>query len=307
MWRQHDRKMAGADRRQKIFTPSTRKYVSFYRGKMPTLSRAFTPRGPPRSFADIGASPGGMCEYLVRDLDWHGHAFSLSEADGGFGMAFAHKKLVYTDADLSAEGAWRLLLREVPSAFFVNAGIVVDRGQKKAQGGGDTDEEGFEGWARTVRSLEFGIILRNELLFALRALCEGGHLYFAYQLGIYSMLFKLLLALRPAFGSVRVTSTFAAHRTPIYVFLGEYAGAESSVALEALSFLEALPTTGADAFAPWHVSSWDASVTALHAELADDLHEVWRTQERHLRQQREQAERMYRARDGAGPPEAPRM
>ena len=71
---------------------------------------------------------------------------------------------------------------------------------------------------------------------------EGGHLYFAYQLGIYSMLFRLLLALRPAFGRVRVTPTFAAHRTPLYVFLGEYSGAESPAAVAALTFLEALPT-----------------------------------------------------------------
>lgn len=94
-------------------------------------------------------------------------------------MSFAHRDLGYTDADLAADGSWRHLLRAQPSAFFVNAGIVVDRGQKKAAGSSETDEEGFDGWARTVRSLEFGSILRNELLYALRALSRGGHLYFA--------------------------------------------------------------------------------------------------------------------------------
>ena len=113
------------------------------------------------------------------------------------------------------------------------------------------------------------------------------------------MLFKVLLALRPAFGSVRVTTTFAAHRTPIYVFLGGYAGSDSPEALEALGFLEELPTVGADqggaadAFAAWHVSAWDDRVTALHRELAEDLHGVWRTQERYLRQQRVEAERDF--------------
>jgi len=175
---------------------------------------------------------------------------------------------------------------------------VVDRGQKKAHGAAEVDEEGHEGWARSVRSLEFGAILRNELLFALRALKPGGHLYFAYQLGIYSMLFRLLLALRPAFGRVRVTPTFAAHRTPLYVFLGEYSGAESPAAVAALTFLEALPTAGAGAYVAWHLSAWDGAARALHAELSPDLHAVWRTQEGYLREQRLTAERQFGA-DGA--------
>ena len=68
----------------------------------------------------------------------------------------------------------------------LRVGIVVDRGQKKAHGAAEAgearresvlrvsvlrggacvsqvDEEGHEGWARSVRSLEFGAILRNEL------------------------------------------------------------------------------------------------------------------------------------------------
>lgn len=107
------------------------------------------------------------------------------------------------------------------------------------------------------------------------------------------MLYKVLLALRPAFGYARVTTTFASHRTPIYVFLGDYSGSEHPAAIAAIEWLEALPTAGEHAYAQWHVCEWDARVKALHAELADDLHAVWRTQERYLRQQREEAERLY--------------
>ncbi|EOD41547.1 hypothetical protein EMIHUDRAFT_431697 [Emiliania huxleyi CCMP1516] len=106
MWKRRDELMSKANRRTEVFTPSTKKYVRFYREWMPALAPVFAGRaGANRSFADIGASPGGMCEYLVGDLGWRGHAFSLSQADGGFGMTFSHVRLGYSDADLSADGS----------------------------------------------------------------------------------------------------------------------------------------------------------------------------------------------------------
>jgi hypothetical protein len=48
---------------------------------------------------------------------------------------------------------------------------------------------------------------------------------------------RLLLAIRPAFASVRVTPTFAVGRTPMYVWLGEYMGLETAAAATAVRFL----------------------------------------------------------------------
>ena len=73
--------------------------------------------------------------------------------------------------------------------------------------------------------MPFVWIIRNELLFGLHALSEGGSLYVAYQLGQYALLFKLLQALRPCFtGDLRATTTFAPGRTPLYIFLAGYKG-----------------------------------------------------------------------------------
>ena len=64
----------------------------------------------------------------------------------------------------------------------------------------------------TGAPLEFGIILRNELLFA-RALRKGGHLYFAYQANhdALQLPFALRLPLIRA-----VTSTFALARLRLW-------------------------------------------------------------------------------------------
>jgi len=106
-WKQRDELFRGkVDRTQhRGLVPFTAKYVRFYREWMPRLSpelfgqpcAAGAPRRP--LFVDIGAAPGGMCEYLVGDLGWRGHAFSLAPMDEGFGMQFSHPDLGFTDAD----------------------------------------------------------------------------------------------------------------------------------------------------------------------------------------------------------------
>jgi hypothetical protein len=157
------------DRSKKQSTPSTRKYVDFYRqwlprlspifGAQPTASREDETRIAPdgmrytkcefvdffggldewraaaarRRFADVGAAPGGMSETLVKVYGWHGHAFSLAVREEGFGMSFRHPWLTYDDANLAEDSSWRDMLRVAPPAScdFINLGIVVDRGQQK--------------------------------------------------------------------------------------------------------------------------------------------------------------------------------
>ena len=141
-WRERDKQFAGnVDRtRNKGMVPSTTKYVRFYREWMPKLSQPLFGRGnedaAERRFADIGSSPGGMCEYLVGDLGWSGAAFSLAPEAAGFGMSFTHSRLAYRDADFAQPDAWMAQLDLCPagSCDFVNAGIVVDRGQKAIAG-----------------------------------------------------------------------------------------------------------------------------------------------------------------------------
>eukprot|EP00966_Prymnesium_polylepis_P306629 7085714-Prymnesium_polylepis.1 len=149
MWREKDRQFAGQVHRKDAQkkqagnrVPSTTKYVRFYRQWMPELQPALFCRrsGSPMggddpsapTFCDMGSSPGGMCEYLVGDLGFRGHAFSLACDEEGFGMAFAHRDLLYKDNDTAADGAWRAMLASVGGGTcdFVNCGIVVDRGQK---------------------------------------------------------------------------------------------------------------------------------------------------------------------------------
>jgi hypothetical protein len=100
---------------------------------------------------------------------------------------------------------------------------------------------------------------------------------------------------------MRLTPTFAAHRTPVYIFLGEYAGLESEAGAAALAFFHETPTTGATALNAWHVSEWSERVTALHEELVDDLHGVWATQTAHLRETRLRAEQEYGVDSQEGP------
>jgi hypothetical protein len=206
----------------------------------------------------------------------------------------------YADANLAQPGSWREMLRlvEPGSCDFVNLGIVVDRGQQTQRQAFDAARQSnaISGSLDGVEnfSSDFLVILANELRFGLRALTNGGSLYFAYQTGSnMSLLYRLLQVVRPAFARVRLTPTFAAHRTPVYVFLGEYAGVDSEAGAAALAFLDDTPTEGPAAFVEWHVTEWSESVTALHEELADDLHHVWRTQLRHLHDMRIRAEREF--------------
>jgi len=215
--------------------PSTLKYVVFYSEWMPKLSHVLFGRAAdesnPRVFADVGSAPGGMCEYLVGNLGWSGFAFSLAPRDGGFGMQFASQQLTYADSDASVVGEWRRMLKLVGGyavCDFVNGGVVIDRGQQHAEQNEAYDTLGTEQHIK---------IYRNELLFGLHALRPGGALYFAYQLGQTALLMRLLLVLRPAFASVRVTPTFAVGRTPMYVWLGEYTGLETATAATAVRFL----------------------------------------------------------------------
>jgi len=342
------------DRSKKQSTPSTRKYVDFYRqwlprlspifGAQPTASREDETRIAPdgmrytkrefvdffggldewraaaarRRFADVGAAPGGMSETLVKVYGWHGHAFSLAVREEGFGMSFRHPWLTYDDANLAEDSSWRDMLRVAPPAScdFINLGIVVDRGQQKddamrskidaarskceAEGKSAPSCDGEDGDGAGV--LSFLAILANELRFGLQALAPGGCLYFAYQTGgNLPLLYRILLVLRPAFARMRLTPTFAAHRTPVYIFLGEYAGLESEAGAAALAFFHETPTTGATALNAWHVSEWSERVTALHEELVDDLHGVWATQTAHLLETRLRAEQEYGVDSQEGP------
>lgn len=148
-WRQRDKQFLGkVDRTgRRGLVPSTAKYVKFYREWMPRLEpELFKPAGSdglPRRFADLGSSPGGMSEYLVADLGWEGHAFSLGTDDAGFGMMFQHPSLRFADADLAVDGAWRGLLRSVGEASvdFVNGGVVIDRGQQRNEMPGRHEEK----------------------------------------------------------------------------------------------------------------------------------------------------------------------
>ena len=235
-WRQRDAAFGHGDSKKvdrvnnRGLVPSTRKYVVFYREWMPKLSPVLfgraTDKSRPRVFADIGSAPGGMCEYLIGDLGWSGFAFSLAPGDEGFGMQFASPRLTYADSDVIVAGEWRRLLALVGGhavCDFVNGGVVIDRGQHRAEQS-EASEQPLK-------------IYRNELLFALHALRPGGALYFAYQLSQTALLMRLLLVLRPAFASVRVTPTFAVGRTPMYVWLGEYTGLETAAAADAVRFL----------------------------------------------------------------------
>jgi len=318
-WRENDKIYQNQDRKEeKGGIPSTTKYVRFYTNWLPRVSKElFRPGGPPRNFADLGASPGGLCEYLVGSLGWTGCAMSLP-AGLGFGMAFTHKDLGYADCDLEAEGEWRKLLEVVPagSCDFVNGGVVVDRGQR-VDPDAAAEEHGKDckctdcrqaAIARAadpaaaaaaaaalsdIRVAKFVKIIRNELLFGLHALREGGALYFAFQLGQYSLLFRLLQLLRPCFeGTLRATPTMAPHRTPIYVYLGCYKGASSEAATAAIAFLESTPASD-EAFLSWHLSSFDDATAKIHEELQADLQHVWSQQLHHLVKQREQAERSH--------------
>lgn len=121
------------DRKQGKQVPSTRKYVRFYEEWLPKIApQLFKANGPPRTFADTGSSPGGMCETLIKLYGWNGSAFSLPVAIDGFGMSFAHPDLAYHDADLALEDSWKGCLHATgeQTCDFVNLGIVVDRGQK---------------------------------------------------------------------------------------------------------------------------------------------------------------------------------
>ena len=70
---------AQQDRNDKVGgTPGTAKYVRFYSQWLPKVSPELFggDSPPPGRFADLGASPGGLCEYLVGRLGWTGQAFS---------------------------------------------------------------------------------------------------------------------------------------------------------------------------------------------------------------------------------------
>jgi len=172
--------------------------------------------GAERCFADFGSSPGGMCEYLVKDLGWSGVAFSLSATDGGFAMLFSDPALGYHDCDVAQVGAWQKAMQHVRagSCALVNAGVVVDKGQRTT--GADAT---FELSAPDV----VGIYV-NEILFAFHALATGGVFYLSYQLAEFALLWRFLLLLRPCFDHVCITPTFAPvsvsphHTSCMYVY-----------------------------------------------------------------------------------------
>lgn len=70
------------------------------------------------------------------------------------------------------------------------------------------------------------------------------------------------------------------------------AGIASDEAAAAIGFLETTPAVDAN-FTAWHASEWSSEVASLHAELAPDLHVIWRLQMAHLSKQRRDAETKY--------------
>ncbi len=285
--------------------PTTAKYVRFYREWMPKLAPVFRRRttaaddddvgsfaaaDSPRTFIDLGSSPGGMCEFLVGDLGWRGHAHSLAAdgSDKGFGMLFSHPMLEYHDTDLAVSGSWRAVVDAAgpDGVDFVNGGIVVDRGQTTSMQMGD------EGQAI---ELVFVTILINELLVGLHALRPGGALYFAFQSANYGLLFKVLSVLQPCFRAFRATPTFAKGRTPLYCFCDGFVGCGEPEAVAAADFLVNTPID-VSTWGLWHLTDWSDDLSRIHAgALAADLAYVWRSQEEHLRAQRLDAERVYEA------------
>ncbi|KAL1521304.1 hypothetical protein AB1Y20_020973 [Prymnesium parvum] len=292
-WRQRALALASVNRQRGVGVPSTHKYVRFYLEWLPKLDpHLFDVNGPQRTFADVGSSPGGMCETLVATHGWVGHAFSLAVEAEGFGMSFEHGNLSYHDVDFATPDSWRSCLAKSPpeSCDFVNLGIVVDRGQSKQD---DQSTDSRRNHEQTAPS-QVPLILFNELRYGLQALRPGGSLYFAFQLGSnLSLLYGLLCELRPAFECVRVTPTFAAHRTPVYVFLGVFCGRNVAAGAAALEFVERARPDSWEWVLRLHCFQWSQGVQAMHEELAADLHHVWGLQMDHLRQMRHDAERKY--------------
>ena len=294
-WRRIKAKFDKMDRHNRGSVPSTRKYVANYRNRLPELNGDLFGRRegrcdsqPGSFFADLGSAPGGLSEHLVQDLGWSGSAFSLDPQNGGFAMRFEDNRLTFHPCDMAKEGAWRRslgCLARGESCQFVNAGVVMDKGQKSQsvpeEAGGQQD---------LSLALYFVSIYVNEVLFALHALAPGGAFLLVYQPGHYAMLFSLLLLLRPLFSNVRITSTHEPGRIPIYCYLGGYAGLqESSTAIKSLEAFE-LPVFDA---ARWSEQGSDP-VSGIYRELKADLHTVWGRQMQDLRSKREQAEREFR-------------
>mmetsp|Transcript_29621 Transcript_29621/g.72606 ORF Transcript_29621/g.72606 Transcript_29621/m.72606 type:complete len:301 (-) Transcript_29621:51-953(-) len=261
------------------WAPSKKKYVDFYRKKMPQLDpELFGNPVAGTRFADFGAAHGGMSEYLVKELGWQGHASSLAVDDGGFAMQFEDPKLSYHDCDMAREGAWDVSVGRIAkgSCLFVNAGIVVDGGQSKGPDGAEK------------KSVHIYI---NELICALHALASGGALYFAFQPSAAmpgcAGLFRLLLILRPYFSKrPRITPTSSPDRKPLYCYLGGFKGLENSRAcIQAIEALKAADLPCFDA------KSWSKKVQGLYDDLRDDLHYVWNLQRVELKKKREEAER----------------
>jgi len=295
-WRRTKAKFEKMDRaHNRGSVPNTRKYVANYRNRLPELNGDLFRRRDwgcdsesGRFFADLGSAPGGLSEHLVQDLGWRGSAFSLDPQNGGFAMRFEDQRLAFHPCDMAKEGSWRRsigCLARGESCHFVNAGVVMDKGQKSQSAPEETG-----GQQDLSLALYFVSIYVNEALFALHALAPGGAFLLVYQPGHYAMLFSLLLLLRPLFSNVRVTSTHEPGRTPIYCYLGGFAGLqESSAAVRSLEAFE-LPVFDA---AGWSEHGADP-VSGIYRELKADLHTVWGRQMQDLRSKRELAEREFR-------------
>jgi hypothetical protein len=280
-----------------IVNPSLWPYTKHFQDVLVKANRRFFSRSPKR-FADVGSAPGGLCHFLCKGLQWSGRAFSLSERQGGFKMGFGGgKRLKFSRFDMSQSHAWRQLLEKVsvddkvPRFDFVNLGITLqwtpppsrivtnDMGEEAPSSDRDIQPPVVRNHRLVLQE-----IIRNELVFALKSLKQGGSLMITLPTSDHpNTLLYLSYLNNCTHGSIHILPTPKLTRKPVYVLV-EKIEIDGQGVIDFLHFLESTEVTPAND-AKWSVQGWNEA-RAVFEQCRNDLERLWWLQASELRKER---------------------
>ena len=370
-----------------VKTPNPRPYRLHYQKILPkklfvTAQSSSSSNNPLLLFADIGCAPGGLCQYLLKDITlgcrWSCHAFSLSPKRGGFKMMYKGnnlgtngRSLHYEDYDMSLPHTYKDLIERVrtihvrttttsiddggggggggggderPSRSsssssstpcyriydFVNLGVTLqwqpppppppspetatsteEAGRTEVVDDDDDDEEVGTSTSRNHR-LTLQEILRNELVFALETIKDGGSIMVTLPTSDHPNTFLYLSYLRNCIKTttveeeeeedvvvverqegeegkgrrtqeqprrrrkIRIFPTPKATRNPVYVFVPniDVNGRGIHDFLHFLKSTDVIPENDSK----WSLPNWEGYAESIFQSCKRDLEHVWKLQ-----------------------------
>ncbi|KAF4659494.1 hypothetical protein FOL47_007568 [Perkinsus chesapeaki] len=274
---------SGETKKKNCKTPGYRKYLNFYKKKLPEVCwRAYLIDHKKR-FLDIGCAPGGLCAFFVEDLSWSGIGFSLPPEDGGLELKYHSDKLKFDFCDMAREGEYlriaekvRALDGEGATFGYVNLGVVI--GQHQVDSMGETTEV----------ALQCLTVCQNSFLAMFDLLKVGGDCQWVFASANLGPWFYFLDKLSQVFEEkIHLCSTLVPSRSPVYAICRKF-NPNCEAAVRWRDELLSMNITEEN-LQRWSYRSWEEA-QGIVSRLAGDLHKIWDVQREGLLDIRKSAE-----------------